>query len=478
MGAAGKRLQRRFATALWAGARRARAWNGDADAPVPATVDFVAATRRPIDQAANVEYARRMLPLERRVAPLALQALAGLPAPGYVEANAAYFTDPFLLDWAPAHGRHLPISYPNRYGATIRGHLFAPRGEGPFPGIVFVPGLGTFGEMYFGSAQGLAERGYVVLVFDPQGQGRSDHQPAPAFCQPGAWQQPQEAGQVEQGTCAGVYPPPPAGDGLPIEPVPTRLNRAMPASVTQMYSLVGPNFVLGALDAAAWFTSPANPLRALVDEDRLGVVGHSLGAYGALVAGNGDPRHRFSAAVALDGYGALPAALAPTIPTMFQLSEHQDTFGPYIEGGAVPLVPAQTASRFRADSVDVAQVALRASTHLEWMYLPNRLIGAGFVPPGVLLASARGERVALHFALAWFDRYLTANPSATARLKGPTFTGPVDAISHGVGTWSPLTRRNRPYTIGGQSFAAHLSRLYASYVATDTLACPNLAAGC
>ena len=447
--------------------------------PTVATLDdFARTTGRMVDQVLNLDYQQRMLPQELAVAPLAALSVAGQPAPGYIDANAAYFTDPFLLDWAPTHGRHLKLSYPNRYGATIRGHLFAPAsGSGPFPGIVFVPGIGSWGEFHIGTAQNLAERGYVVLLFDPQGQGKSDYQPAPEFCLPGAWQQPQEAGQVEQGSCAGVYPPPPAADPTSTALLDARLNREMPASVAQMYSIVGANFVLGALDAAGWLLSGANPWRSLVDDTRLGTIGHSLGAFGALVAANGDPQQRFSAAIALDGYGELPAVVDPTVPTMFQIAEQQESFGPYVDGGAVPTAPQATASRFRADGIDVAQIALRASTHAEWMYLPQRAIGAGFVPATPYISSRYGERVATHFALAWFDKYL-GGQNADARLAGPTFTNEVDSVSRGSGTMDPLTLRNRPYRIAGEPYRRHLSRLYASYVDTETLACPQLRTGC
>ena len=51
---------------------------------------------------------------------------------------------------------------------------------------------------------GLAEAGYVVLTFDPQGQGQSEADGHPRYCDPdGKWREPQEMGIREQGRCAG-----------------------------------------------------------------------------------------------------------------------------------------------------------------------------------------------------------------------------------------------------------------------------------
>ena len=75
------------------------------------------------------------------------------------------------------------------------------------PAVVFVNGYGSADDAYFWAAQDLAEHGYLVMTFDPQGAGGSDAKPAPEFCEPGgAWTQPQEMGIREQGSCAGQDP--------------------------------------------------------------------------------------------------------------------------------------------------------------------------------------------------------------------------------------------------------------------------------
>src|SRR5205085_6889385 len=100
-------------------------------------------------------------------------------------------------------GQIIPVSYTNRYGALIRGDVFAPlpgahdpyTGEelkGPFPGVVITTGSVQGSErMYWWLAEDLAERGYVVLTYDVQGQGTSETLPhanhqvnALPFCNP------------------------------------------------------------------------------------------------------------------------------------------------------------------------------------------------------------------------------------------------------------------------------------------------------
>ena len=95
-----------------------------------------------------------------------------------VHANACV-GDPRLSDWAGAKGRSIPVSWVNRNGATISGHLWAPLapsgGGALLPGIVITTGDTQAPEqIYWWAAQVLAAHGYEVLTWDPQGHGESD----------------------------------------------------------------------------------------------------------------------------------------------------------------------------------------------------------------------------------------------------------------------------------------------------------------
>ena len=109
-----------------------------------------------------------------------------------------------LARWNGTRGEVIPIAYRNRYDAKIAGHLWRPKGaSGALPAVLFVNGAGAGDSSYFWAAQDLAEHGYLVMTFDPQGAGGSDAEPAARYCEAqGAWTAPQELGIREQGPLA------------------------------------------------------------------------------------------------------------------------------------------------------------------------------------------------------------------------------------------------------------------------------------
>ncbi|HYZ29111.1 MAG TPA: hypothetical protein VE570_08670, partial [Thermoleophilaceae bacterium] len=172
-----------------------------AAAPQPGSPDYIARDNQniadaygrqtaPDGQFNNPTYTTTLVPdsTEMGLRQLAEQAAAanrlaitpGQLFPGWNEGN------PFRRGWAGRRGIQVPVSYTNRYGALIRGDVFAPlpgakdpytgkRLKPPYPGVVVTTGSVQGSErMYFWLAQDLAERGYVVLTYDVQGQGRSE----------------------------------------------------------------------------------------------------------------------------------------------------------------------------------------------------------------------------------------------------------------------------------------------------------------
>jgi alpha-beta hydrolase superfamily lysophospholipase len=72
-----------------------------------------------------------------------------------------------------------PVSIPASGGVTLAGSLLVPQGHGPFPAAVLVSGFGPQdrdggGGAYRRLAEGLAQRGLVVLRYDKRGIGGSD----------------------------------------------------------------------------------------------------------------------------------------------------------------------------------------------------------------------------------------------------------------------------------------------------------------
>jgi dienelactone hydrolase len=375
--------------------------------------------------------------------------------------------DPYRVDWAEqGRGEQVGFSYRNRYGAEVRGNLWAPHRpavdpvtgtvvEGPLPTVVITTGsIQGYEEMYLWAAQGLAEAGYLVMTYDVQGQGQSDtfgeRPDGSPWCEP-------------QGLLVTDDPDDPC-PGVPFQ------QRA--------------NFVEGTEDALAWLVSAENPLLALVDHDRIGLAGHSLGAAAVTEVGNrpvpvpAAPQVSIRAVVGWDD-ASLPAGMEPRVPTMGQAAEF--FFNAWPEPNPPdPDAKLRTHERFVTAGVPSFHLTLRSSTHLEWTYVPL-----------ILPASSVGERVAMHHTLAWFDRYLKGadargpgareareqRADAVRRLTEHAFDGSADHSAIGAGRWEPLLG-NVPHLLEGDAVADHLSYKYRSAYAFDGRVCEDLRAGC
>lgn len=461
-----------------------------------AAEDRVRAEGRGADQQANPDYVARTTPWL-----LDYVASAG--------ADTKILHDPYRIDWAASRGRERDVEFLNRYGARMKAKLWGPAALGaePFPTLIFIPGAAppeadsTYNGFvdYEAQLQQLAEAGYVVFAVSPQGQGGSEYfTPPHSMCDPaGNWKRPQELGLVEPGECAGQNGPTPefGGEygalyqtvaGVPAlgEPAATVAQARLDEEASNQFFIDAHDvnrtrFVFAALDGADWLLSDANPWRAWVDEGHLGILGHSMGADAALVAGNGDPKRRFKAAVAWDGYGLPPDTVEPRVPTLFHKGEDQNVLGPYAAPPANRFAPAyRNYRRFVAEDGDAMLVSLRGSTHSEWYYTPYALINP--VAP-LFNASSKGGQVSHYYTLAWFDRWLkggSLKDDARRRLLAREFDGSADATSIGSGTWDPVTQQNVPYRIAGENVADHLSVFFLSQAHFDGVACDDFQAGC
>jgi dienelactone hydrolase len=362
--------------------------------------------------------------------------------------------NPLRDGWDGTRGTMRPVAFTNRYGALLRGDVFAPkpgahdpytgaRLRPPYPGVVLTTGSVQGSErMYWWLAQDLAERGYVVLTYDVQGQGRSETFPhlgqvdALPFCNPFA-----TPGNLEQFGCPGVPAQQPS------------------------------NFVYGTQDALSFFLStpdkpyanPAaggatvdayNPLHGLFDRSpdtatatpgrttRVAIIGHSLGAFAiSYVQGVDD---RVETAVALDklsaggatAAGSLPPTL-PVVPSLGVQSEYGFTVAPYYLNNGSSLSPTPGSPTqapdprreektgfdlWRRAGVDSMVVVPRASTHLEYTDIPL-----------VLPASRYGQDLTSVYVQAWLDRYLRHRP-APLLATSFRYLEPV-----GGGVWAPVT---------------------------------------
>src|SRR4051812_19739832 len=363
-----------------------------------------------------------------------------MAVPGWNSGN------PYRKDWAGTRGQMTPVSFTDRYAALLQGDVFAPlpgahdpyTGKeltGPFPGVVITTGSVQGSErMYWWLAQDLAERGYVVLTYDVQGQGRSETFP--------------HLGDVEDLPYCDLAAAPLAGE-----------QTSCPGAPAQQTS----NFVYGTEDAIDFFLSTpsapyGNPAAGSADVDaynplweqfdrspdpasvtpgrttRLALVGHSLGALAvSYVQGVDD---RVQAVVALDKLattaaigGAKPfdaqGPLAPVVPGLGVQSEYGFTVAPYFANSGLfdPTSvgsPNQAPDPYReektgydgwkAADVDSMVIVPRASTHLEYTDIAY-----------VLPASRYGQAVASHYTQAWLGKYLQHDPAADDALLATSF---------------------------------------------------------
>ncbi|HST33703.1 MAG TPA: hypothetical protein VLJ80_09330 [Solirubrobacteraceae bacterium] len=205
-----------------------------------------------------------------------------------------------LNNWvANGYGISDPVLFTARNGATLSGRVWATVG-GPKkrPGVVITNGSVQADEqMYWYAAQTLAKDGYVVLTFDPQGQGRSD-----TFGQ---------APDEQEGV-------PAQSDGRPFyDGTEDALNFFL-STPKHPYQPVA-SCETGTSHAAKQeervaqgFDAAYDPYWKLVKPSQIGLAGHSYGAAGVSYVAQWDPRVK--AVVAWDNLGG-PGPEAGSVPS-------------------------------------------------------------------------------------------------------------------------------------------------------------------
>jgi dienelactone hydrolase len=342
------------------------------------------------------------------------------------------FRDPLVLNGS--RFRYQEVTVPSPDGGTVPGMLFRPcdasctdrpAGLGsfdpPYPGVVIVHGGAANQEMYLWGAEGLAEAGYMVLTFQ----------------------------------------------------VPDEDNLAGDAHY---------GYTKSALD---WFLSASNPGLGELDQDHIGLAGHSAGGVAVSRLGQEDPR--IDAIVSWDRAqsGPMPDDLRMRTPALFLIADYLCQKVPVCvpqpyQSPPDPLGPGNKGQDFQRVSgagIDSMQVALRAATHLDFTQFP---------PAGT--GSRYGAAVAFYYTLAWFDRYLKGGEpgghaqaaDARDRLTATRFDDSGDIHNISGGTFDPATQENVPAYIGGQPVADRLSFEFRSAYFLDggREECADVRAGC
>ena len=318
--------------------------------------------------------------------------------------------DPRLYDWGPkGYGLVEPVLWTARNGATISGHVWATRAGPPQrPGVVITNGSVQAAEqMYWYAAQTLAKAGYVVLTWDPQGQGQSDllgegpdaHEGVPAQSDG----RPFYDGTVDALDFFLSTP------DQPFTPRPSCETGTSHAPKQQRR-------------VAAGLNAAHNPFAHLLDRERIGLAGHSYGAAGVSYVGQWDPRVK--AIVAWDNLGpADPAAggrlgerpcpadpdarrPVPITKPALGLSADYGLIATPNTADPDPLAKSAQSLEYSRAGVDTGQLVIRGGTHYEFSFIANPAFGA----------TLRGADLTAWYTTAWFDKYVKGDPTADARL--------------------------------------------------------------
>ena len=261
--------------------------------------------------------------------------------------------------------------------ALLSGRVWIPRSAQPgdeLPGIVIETGSVQAPEtLYWWFAQTLVRNGYAVMTYDVRGQGRSDNRTPD--------------GEMGSNANSSVFATNLVDSiefflSTPDAPYPHAPNR-------------GP-----------FATTPYNPFHDVIDHERLGIVGHSLGATGVSVVQGMDPwpgrlltSNPVDVAVAWDNLSAsgtlAGVTVKPRVPTMGQSADYGLVPTPHT---SPPNPQGKNAgfTRWKEAGVPTYQVNIRGGTHYEWSLLP------GFPTS----SWEWGNPLADHYSLAWLDRWL------------------------------------------------------------------------
>jgi dienelactone hydrolase len=318
--------------------------------------------------------------------------------------------DARLYDWqAKGYGIVKPVLWTARNGATISGHVWATQaGPAHRPAIVITNGSVQAAEaLYWFAAQTLAKAGYVVLTWDPQGQGQSDTRG--------------ETPDENEGT-------PAQSDGRPFfdgteDAIDFLLSTPQHPYLPRKSCSTGTSHAAKQVRRAqAGLDAAYNPFWSLVDPSRVGIAGHSYGAAGVSYIGQWDPRVK--ATVAWDNLGAPspgdgsrtgeqpcpadPAQRTPAAITKPALGMSADYYIPPTPNTSDPdpLAKSVESRAYSRAGVDTGEIVIRGGTHYDFDFIPN----VGFP------ATLRGADEIAWYTNAWFDKYVKGDPTADARL--------------------------------------------------------------
>lgn len=237
---------------------------------------------------------------------------------------------------------------------TLYGEIYYPSDRSEtYPGIVFCEGFAGYAEAYNWIPKALAEQGYVVLFFDFPGQGRSE----------------------------GIL-------GNRSFSIPS-LNFYLRFSTffEVFFHYAWDDFVMATMDATTYLIHDS-PVRDLVDGERLGLIGHSMGSI--VVTETAAFDKRIDAVVALS-QGSVFHVHDVAVPTQFQAGCFDITF-------SIPIASLC----YKNANPPKELIAIQCGTHIGFTAAFGKYC---LCPPWQ-------KELCLRYATGWFDYFLKNKPEA------------------------------------------------------------------
>ncbi len=315
-----------------------------------------------------------------------------------------------FYDWAKdGMGVMKPVLFTARNGSTLSGHLWASaKGPKKRPLVVITNGSVQAPEhLYWGQAATLAKHGYVVLTYDPQGQGLSDTFGAGPDYLDGV---PSQEGTPFYNDTEDALDFALSSPQHPYDPRPSCTSGTDHSDKQSRRVKEG-------------FDAAYDPLWKLVDRKRVGIAGHSLGA--AAVSYVGQIDKRVDSTVAWDNLsspddflidapkcasGSSPRPQNPPItkPAMGITQDYSIDPTP-MTSDPDPQTGNDGFLAYKDAGIDSAEVHIRGGTHEESAFIPgNTTVYLG-------LASLRGGDLVAWYTTAWMDRYVGCETAACKR---------------------------------------------------------------
>jgi pimeloyl-ACP methyl ester carboxylesterase len=236
---------------------------------------------------------------------------------------------------------------------TLYGQIFYPSESGVYPGIVFCEGFAGYAEAYNWIPKALAEQGYVVLFFDFPGQGRSE----------------------------GIF----GNRSISIPCLNFYLRFSTFFEVLIHYARH--EYVTATMDATTYLTNDS-PVRSLVDCEKLGLIGHSMGSIVVTAAAFFDKR--IDAVVALS-HGSIFYVDDVDVPIQFQAGCFDSTV-------SVPVAYLC----YQQANPPKELITIQYGTHIGFTAAFGKYC---LCPPWQ-------KEICLRYATSWFDYFLKNKPDA------------------------------------------------------------------